>query len=172
MKNIIVVMSSKSKLITNDDFKVEDIDELIKECKVTARFYQRLIFIKSINEGSNISEASAILNVSRQTGGRWLEQFNNEGIDGLMPKFDGGKPSYLTDQEQSELKDIIIESNGKYTINDIKKIISDKFGVNYSYKQVWVIVRKKFGLNYTKAFPNYDSKPDTAREDLKKTLKK
>ncbi|MCC7553245.1 MAG: hypothetical protein KO202_01950 [Methanobacteriaceae archaeon] len=65
-----------------------------------------------------------------------------------------------------------IESNGKYTINDIKKIISDKFGVNYSYKQVWVIVRKKFGLNYTKNFSNYDSKPDTAREDLKKTLKK
>ena len=30
------------------------------------------------------------------------------------------------------------------------KLIRDKYGIDYSYKQVWIITRKKLNLNYRK----------------------
>ncbi|GAA5818484.1 MAG: Pseudogene of conserved hypothetical protein [Methanobrevibacter sp. CfCl-M3] len=37
-----------------------------------------------------------------------------------------------------------------YTIDDVRKLIKDKYGIEYSYKQVWFITIKKLGLNYGK----------------------
>jgi putative transposase len=162
-------MIKGSDLITNDELSMSDIDELISDCKVSIRLYQRLIFLKFIKKGFNIREASDFVGVVRQTGARWLKGYNNNGLDGLMPKFGGGRPSFLTDNQKDELRKIITSPDANYSIMQIRNMIHDKYDVDYTYKQVWVIVRVKFGLNYTKPFPNYDNSPETAREDLKKT---
>ena len=161
-------MTVSSKLVTNDELSMEDIDELISECKVTQRLYQRLIFLKAIKQGFNIIEASSLVSVARQTGSIWLKRYNDNGLEGLMPKFGGGRPPYLSDQQKKELRDIITAEDANYSITEVRKIIHDKFEVDYTYKQTWVIVRKKFGLSYTKPFPEYDNKLETGREDLKK----
>lgn len=163
-------MKSTSKLITNDELSMEDINDMIKECKVTQRLYQRLIFLKAVKQGSTIENASELVNVVRQTGAEWLRRYNKDGFEGLMPKFSGGRPSYLTDEQKKELRMIIVAEGANYTVNEVRELIADKYNVVYTYKQVWVIVRKKFGLNYTKPFPLSDDKPETGREDLKKTL--
>jgi putative transposase len=164
-------MTKSSKLITNDELSMSDIDELISDCKVSIRLYQRLIFLKFIKKGSTIKKASDFVGVVRQTGSRWLKAYNENGLDGLMPKFGGGRPSFLTDEQKKELKEIITAKDANYSIMQIRNLIENNYGVDYTYKQAWVIVRIKFGLNYSKPFPKYDNSPESAREDLKKTLK-
>lgn len=162
-------MKNTSKLITNNELSIEDIDGMIKECKVSQRLYQRLIFLRTVKQGFTIIDASKLVNVARQTGAEWLKRYNKDGFEGLMPKFSGGRPSYLTDEQKKELKETIIAEGASYTIEEVRELIKEKYNVEYTYKQVWVIVRKKFGLSYTKPFPLADDKPENGREDLKKT---
>jgi putative transposase len=161
-------MSSGSKWVTNDELTMEDINELISDCKVSQRLYQRLIFLKCVKKGFTIKEASNLVNVARQTGSNWLKRYNENGLDGLMPKFGGGRPSYLTDEQKNRLREIITTKNANYNIKEVRDLIEDEFNVNYTYKQAWVIVRKKFGLNYSKPFPNHDNRPETRRKKKKK----
>jgi transposase len=119
-----------------------------------------------------ISHAAEFVGVTRETGFNWLKKYNEKGFDGLIPKYGGGRPSFLTDEQFEELKEIIINSEKNYSIREVQKLIKDNYGVNYSYKQVWEISKKKLNLNYGKPFPIYDKKLDNAEEILKKTQTK
>jgi len=97
-----------------------------------------------------------------------LRRFNEEGIDGLFPKYGGGRPSFLSDDELDRLKILLKAENENYSVKDAKKLIYDEFGVEYSYKQVWEIVTKKLSLSYWKPFPKYSNRPEDAEEQLLK----
>jgi transposase len=161
-------MTTVSNLITNDELSMDGIDKLLSECKYSKRMCERLYFIRFIKKGKNIKEASEIIGIARQTGSIWLQNYNKEGYKGLMPKFSGGRSSYLSDEQKDELRQILVDKNNNYTINEVKKLIFEKYGIKYVYKQVWTIVRKQFGLNYTKPFPYYDGRPKNGKEQLKK----
>ena len=51
------------------------------------------------------------------------------------------------------------------------KLIEKRYGIKYSYKQVWEIATIKLGLNYHKPFLIYQQSPDDAEDQLKKTRK-
>ena len=42
---------------------------------------------------------------------------------------------------------------------DAKELIEERFGVKYSYKQVWEITREKLGFHYCKPFIIYNEAP-------------
>ncbi len=71
----------------------------------------------------------------------WLERWNENGYDGIIPSFAGGRPSKLTDEEKIELKEILKERDDWKT-KEIRKLICDKFNVEYSLKQVGIILKK------------------------------
>ena len=52
-------------------------------------------------------------------------------------------------------------------MKDVQKIVFDKFGVEYSLKQIGVIT-KSMGYNYSKAYPKFSKTPENAEEILKK----
>jgi putative transposase len=162
-------MINKHNVKIADHLKIHEIDELIKGYKVQMRFYQRLIFMRSIMTDSTIKEASESVGVTTKTGYNWLNSYNNKGLDGLIPNFGGGKPAYLTDEEFDELYNILKEDFSNYTIEEVRKLIIEKFGVEYTYKQAWVITRKKFKLNYGKPAPEAPDRPKDRKEILKKT---
>lgn len=74
----------------------------------------------------------------------------------------------LTDEQFEELKETLINSEKNYSIREVQKLIKDKYGVNYSYKQALEISKKKLNLNYGKPFPIYDKKPDNSWRNIKK----
>ena len=47
-----------------------------------------------------------------------------------------------------ELKYLVLENPEKYDVKTVRKLIIEKYNVNYSNKQIWFILRKKLGLNY------------------------
>lgn len=171
-------MSNEAEFLKNDfrrkgsliykesDLKI--VDDIINEAKIICKAYKRAIFIKKVVSTGSIKDSALFVGVHPNTGSEWLKRFNEEGIDGLFPKYAGGRPSFLSDDELDELKNLLKAENENYSIKDAKKLIYDEFSVDYSYKQVWEIVTKKLGLSYRKPFPKYSDRPENAEEQLLK----
>jgi transposase len=139
--------------------QINDINELISECKTQIRFLKRLIFIKLLMQDSTILEAAEFVGYTERTGYNWLKSYNQDGLDGLIPHFGGGRPSFLTEEQLKELHEILKDKDSNFTIEDTRVLIYEKFGVKYSYKQVWEITRKKLKLNYSKPSPKSHDRP-------------
>ena len=161
-------MSAGRKFEIKDHLSVSDLNSIIKDSKIQSKICKRAIFIKMLLQGSTIKEASKVVGVERQTGSEWLKRYNEEGYDGLMPKFAGGRPGKLSENQKIELKNILIDENSNYTIIEVVELIKELFNVKFSYKRVWTLVRVEFGLNYSKPFTTAHKKPKNRRENLKK----
>lgn len=172
MSYIFIFMVGKSKIKIENHLTMDEINKLISDLKIDVKLYKRLLFLKSVIKGTPIVHAAEFVGVTRETGFRWIKQYNENGLEGLIPKFAGGRPAFLSDDQFEELRKILSDPDKNYSIIEVQSMIKSEYGVEYSYKQVWEIVRKKLGMNYSKPFPVYENKPENAEEILKKTQKK
>jgi len=72
----------------------------------------------------SVLETSEKICITKQTGYIWIERWNEDSYEDLKPRFGGGRPSKLTDQEKSDLKELLKERDDcttKEVINLIKK---------------------------------------------------
>ena len=160
-------MPGKSKInIFNKMKKQELIDEMSNYVGYY-RYYQRLIAINMIVNEFTIADAANDIEVSYQTVHRWAKSCESKGLDGLKPSFGGGRPSKLTYEQLVEL-DKTIEKTPNMSMKDVYLEIKNKYGIDYSMKQIGVII-KKLGYNYSKAYPLFTKSPKDAEEQLKKT---
>lgn len=164
-------MSAGRKFEIKNHLSVYTLNSIIKDSKIQNKICRRAIFVKMLLQGSTIKDASKAVGVNRQTGAEWLKRYNEEGYDGLIPKFAGGKPGKLSENQKNELKNILIDENTNYTITEVVKLIKELYDIEFSYKRVWTLVRVEFGLNYSKPFSIAHKKPKNRRETLKKTRK-
>ena len=160
-------MSGKSKINVFNKMTKTALDEEISNYVAYHRYYQRLIAVKIVSEGNTITDAANILGKSYQTVHRWIKTCESEGLEGLKPSFGGGRPSKLTYEQLVEL-DKTIEKTPNMSMKDVYFEIKNKYGIDYSMKQIGVIV-KKLGYNYSKAYPLFTKSPKDAKEQLKKT---
>lgn len=165
-------MVGKSKIIIEDHLTMKEMNKLISDLKIDVNLYKRLLFLKFLKNGASVTHASEFVGVNRGTGFRWIKLYNKKGLEGLMPKYGGGRPSFLSNEQLKELKSILSDPEENYSIHEVQALIKEKYNVEYSYKQVWEIVRKKLALNYSKPFPVYENKPENAEKILKKTPEK
>lgn len=158
------------EIITNND-EVKELTEHLNEYKHHFKMYIRILAVRMVKLGESRIKVGEYLHVNRQTVGKWVKIYDEEGIDGLDPDYSNcGAKSRLNEEQLEELYEILSNPNSHYTIKRTKKLIKEKYGVDYSIKQVWVITRLKFGLNYQKPFIRYHEEPPEAREYLKKRL--
>lgn len=138
--------------------KVKELDERINKLEKDVKVLNRLHFIKSCYSGMSIKEAAKLCGISYSNAYIWFNRWNEEGPEGLIPKYAGGRPSYLTDDNKKELKKIL-EQEEVLTTEIVHKIIKDNFGVDYTFKQIRIIV-KDLGYSYSKPYPlNIESDP-------------
>ena len=149
---------------------VQDLIRHIKQLEKDTMVLQRLYFIKHRYEGKSVQEAADLVGTSKNTAYIWQERWNEEGYDGLKPKYSGGRPSKLTDDQKIELKKTL-EEGDNWTTKDVRLLISKKFGVDYSDKQIRIIL-SRFGMNYAKPYQFDYRKPKDADELLKKDYQK
>ena len=145
----------------------EELQKRIKSLEKDVKVLQRLYFIKYRYEGVTVEEAAERVEISKPVAYIWQDRWNKDGYEGLKPKFAGGKPSKLSDDQKEQLKKIL-NKRDDWTTDEIKKLISDEFMVEYSLKQIRIILRK-FGMKLAKPFPHDYRRPDDAEEILKKT---
>ena len=161
-----------SKKNMNNEDEVKELTKHLEEYKHPFKMYIRILAVKMVKLGESRIKVGEYLHVNRQTVGKWVRIYDEEGIDGLDPDYSKcGAKSRLNDDQLEELYEILSNPNSHYTIKEARKLIKDKYEVNYSIKQVGVITRLKFGLNYRKPFIRYQEEPPEAREDFKKNVR-
>ena len=145
----------------------EDLDQQIKILEKNVKVLNRLHFIRNRYLGDSVELAASKSGVTKRVGYIWQYRWNEEGYEGLKPKYGGGRPAQITDEQKEELYQILTERDD-WTTKEIRKLIKDKFGIEFSEKHVRTILRS-LGLKYARPYPKDYRRPADAKEQLKKT---
>ena len=162
-------MPKKSKINVLKNMNKEELKKAISKYVGPHRTYQRLIAMQLIIDGNTHKQVAETLGVTYATINRWAKKCEKEGIEGLIPNFGGGRPSYLTDEQKEELNAFIQEQD-YLDYKDLHELILRKYEVNYSMKQIGVL-RKELGYNYPRRYPIFKQSPPNADEEIKKKSK-
>lgn len=127
---------------------------------------QRLYFIKHRYHGKSVEEASRLVGVAKPIGYEWQERWNESGYDGLIPRYGGGRPSKLSDQQKERLQ-LLLRERDVWTTDEVRLLISTEFEVEYTLKQIRIIA-KNLGMKYGKPFALDYRKPPNTEQILKK----
>jgi len=141
-----------------------ELEDLIKHER-NKRFLERLIFIRNLYDGEKVETAAKKLGRCRATGYLWLEKWNDGGPKELKPEPREGKAPKLPKQKQEELK-LLLEKRDDWTTREVKGLIQDRFGVEYSLRNVSRILRR-LGMKYAKPYPRDYRRPKDAHDRLK-----
>jgi putative transposase len=146
---------------------VEELDKRIKSLELDVKVLNRLHFIRNRYLGDSVELAASKSGVTKRVGYIWQDRWNEEGYEGLIPKYGGGRPAQISDEEKIELKKILAKRDD-WTTKEIKQLIKDEFGIEFSEKHVRTILRS-IGLKFARPYPKDYRRPVDAEEQLKKT---
>lgn len=146
---------------------LEELNEEIRKRKICSEVLRKLFFIKELYKGATVPQAAKEVGVSKVVGYIWLERWNEKGLEGLKPNYGGGRPSELSDEQREELKSILSKRDD-WTTKEVRGLIKERFGVEYSLRHVSRLLRS-FGMKYAKPYQKDYRRPDNAEEEFKKT---
>ncbi len=132
------------------------------------RLVRRLCFVKSLYEGKTQQQAGATVGVSQPTSSRWARAWNQDGVEGLRPRFGGGRPPKLTPAQWNEIC-TVLEDGQPWTPREIHALIEDRYGVTYHPTHLARKLRAS-GMNYAKPRPMDPRSPADAEEILTERL--
>jgi len=147
---------------------VEELDKRIKSLELDVKVLDRLHFIRNRYLEDSVELAASKSGVTKRVGYIWQERWNKEGYEGLKPKYGGGRPAQITNEQKSELKEILTERDD-WTTKKVRKLIKDKFDVEFSEKHVRTILRN-LGLKFARPYPKDYRRPPDAEKQLKKNI--
>ena len=143
--------------------KIEELQKVENRLKheKERRMYERYQTIRLYLMGNSIQQITTILNRSDKTIRTYINTYKEQGLDGLTMKFSTGKPPRLTEEQQVQLKQTIIDylphevgfqAKFNRTLEIIFLYIKREFGHEYSIRGVSKMMHR-LGLSYTK--PTY-----------------
>ena len=144
----------------------EELLKRIKSLEKDTRVLQRLYFVKHRYEGASVAESAKLVGTSKPVAYQWQERWNKDGYDGLIPRFAGGCPSKLLDEQKEELEEILHQRDD-WSTKEVKELIFNRFNVTYTGKQILEIL-KKFGMHHAKPYSYDYRRPEDAEDRLKK----
>ena len=158
-------MAGKEQILIDRKVTFDEINSLIKH-ENNSRVLKRLYFIKFRCLGDSVEEAAIKVGVTKKTGYYWQEDWNKGGYAALIPHFGGGRKSKLTDEQIKELR-TWLENKDYWTTREVLELIKEKYGVEYSQKQIGVILHN-FNMYHSKPYVLDYRRPENAEEILKK----
>jgi len=159
-------MSKSEQIPIIRHIPIAELNKQIKNMERDTKILNRLYFIKFRYEGESVEQAANRVNMTKMVGYIWQERWNEESYEGLVPKYAGGRPSKLSDEQKERLIEKL-KSRNNWTTDEVQDLIHREFGVDYTLKQVRVIL-KHFGMRFAKPFLHDYRKPEDAKELLKK----
>jgi putative transposase len=94
----------------------------IKSLEKDTRVLQRLYFVKHRYEGTSVDEAAKLAGVSKPVAYQWQERWNQDGHEGLKPRFSGGCPSKLTEDQKEKLK-VMLHKRDDWSTKKVQELI-------------------------------------------------
>jgi putative transposase len=160
-------MSRPEKIPINRSMRIEELNRRIKTVEKDVKILKRLYFIKFRYDGDSVEKASEKVGITKRIGYIWQDRWNDTGYNGIIPRYAGGRPSKLSQQQKNELE-LLLKQKECWTTKDVKNLILEKFDVKYTLKQIYIILRD-MGMNFGKPYPRDYRRPSNAEEILKKT---
>lgn len=74
---------------------------------VSKRSHVRMMVVKALLLGITYDQVAALYVVTRRTLSRWVERFNERGIDGLIEGRHSGRPGKITPEQSSGYEELI-----------------------------------------------------------------
>jgi putative transposase len=147
-----------------------ELDEAIDAAQEAdeTRLVRRLCFVKNLYAGDTQQQAGAAVGVSQPTSSRWARAWNEGGVEGLRPRFGGGRPPKLTPAQWDEIC-TALEADQPWTPREIHALIEDRYGVSYHPTHLARKLRAS-GMHYAKPRPMDPRRPDNADEILAERL--
>lgn len=118
----------------------------------------------------SVKVAAQRVGITRSVWYIWQRRWNDEGYNGLIPRYKGGRPPKLTDEQKESLKEMLRERD-HWTTNEVRDHILREFGVGYTIKQIRIIL-KKFGMKYAKPYTHDYRRPVDAEMLFKKNCQR
>ena len=144
----------------------DELESRIKTLEKDTKILKRLYFVKYRYKGDSVEESSQRIGITRNDGYIWQRRWNEQGYDGLIPRYGGGRPMKLSSEKLDRLIDLLNQKT-TWTTDDVRTMIHQEFGVEYTMKQIRIIL-KKLNMAYGKPFTQDYRRPDDAESLLKK----
>jgi len=93
-------------------FSNQTVNELVKALQKAykagdAKMVRRISALLGLSRGEAVIKIGNTLGVSRSIIYEWLKAFIVEGVEGLKPKWKGGRPAKLTGGQKKDLSEMI-----------------------------------------------------------------
>lgn len=144
----------------------DELESRIKTLEKDTKILKRLYFVKYRYKGDSVEESSQRIGITRNEGYIWQRRWNEQGYGGLIPRYGGGRPMKLSSEKLDRLIDLLNQKT-TWTTDDVRTMIHQEFGVEYTMKQIRIIL-KKLNMAYGKPFTQDYRRPDDAESLLKK----
>lgn len=159
-------MSKPEQISIRRHWSLDELNMRIKTREKDAKILKRLYFIKYRYDGESVEVSARRVGITKSVGYIWQKRWNEDGYAGLLPRYAGGRPSKLQEEQKEQLQALLKERDD-WTTNEIREHIQRAFGVEYTLKQVRIIL-KNFGMRYAKPYAHDYRRPADADELLKK----
>jgi putative transposase len=146
---------------------VEELNRRIKNIEKDAKILKRLYFIKFRYDGDSVERAAEKVGITKRIGYIWQERWNEKGYNGIIPRYAGGRPSKLSQEQKNDLEQLLKQKE-TWTTKEVRDQILEKFNIEYTLKQIYIILRD-MGMNFAKPYPHDYRRPSDAKDILKKT---
>jgi len=153
--------------------KIKNVDEIRERLK-TEKDYKirvKLIFLNLISsKDMKVEEGCRICGIAVPTGYLWIRKWNEAGYEGIREK-EGkrGRPPKLDEAGIERLKELL-KGKAYWTTREVRVLIKEELGVEYSEDQVVRILRDKIGMKFSKPYPKDYRRPRDAEELLDNQL--
>ena len=148
------------------DFSADELRVLARK-STDGKQLRRLMAIACILDGMSRTQAAAVGLMDRQTLRDWVHRFNTEGPDGLIDRKSPRPTPKLTEQQQSQFKEIVLagpdlEEHGvvRWRCADLVKVIKAKFKVDYHESTVGKLL-------HSQGFAHISARPQHPKQDPK-----
>lgn len=127
-------------------------------------------------KGRQLKEIADIVRVSRKTVNNYIKAYKKDGLDGLIPGKSTGQPKFLTDQQENQLKNTIVNNvpadlsftaTYNWNANIVRKYIENTYGISFSRTGANKLLHR-LGFSFTRPTYTLEKADPQKQEQFKK----
>jgi transposase len=158
------------------DFLLPEEVTILQEAHHSSRLRKSADRIKTIlflNQGFSFEETAKLLLLDNTTVRRYLKEFKEQGIDGLLEDHYHGSAGFLTKAQERDLE-IHLRAHTYQSVKAVCWYVKKTFGIPYSTEgMTHLLHRRGFVYKKTKVIPGkFDPQKQAVFLEMYKTLKK
>lgn len=139
------------------------------------RVRQRLLGIFNLMEGKNRIEAAKSVGRNPEWLRSWILRYDKSGYQGLFDKKRPGQPKFLTNEQEEELVQDILQlqdnrDGGRIIADEIREYIQKKYKVFYKGNSIYDLL-ERIGLSWVSSRSKHPRSDLKAQKAFKQTLK-